>query len=271
MNKPISPSLRTLGAAIRRHRETAGMTQEYLAGLINYSKGWVGNVETGQLCPQKQTVVELEKVLGLPEKVLLDILDLVKYEEPHPVVAFERYADAESRATVIRQYHALVVPGLLQTADYARALIAAGRPDAKPELIESLLAARLERQDILSRDDPPTLWLVVDETALLRPVGGRDVHIAQLDVLLEAAGRPGVTIQVVPLATGAHAGLTCSFTILSFEDEPDIAYTEDLERGYFRERPELVRGWFGAYEALHMVTDTAAASLEVIRQIREKL
>jgi hypothetical protein len=164
-----------------------------------------------------------------------------------------------------------VVPGLLQTADYARALIAAGRPDAKPEVIESLLAARLERQDILSRDDPPTLWLVVDETALLRPVGGRDVHIAQLDVLLEAAGRPGVTIQVVPLVTGAHAGLTCSFTILSFEDEPDIAYTEDLERGYFRERPELVRGWFGAYEALHMVTHTAAASLEVIRQIREKL
>ena len=247
------------------------MTQEYLAGLINYSKGWVSNVETGQLCPQKQTVIELEKVLGLPEKVLLDILDLVKYEEPHPVVAFERYADAESRATVIRQYHALVVPGLLQTADYARALIAAGRPDAKPEVIESLLAARLERQDILSRDDPPTLWLVVDETALLRPVGGRDLHIAQLDVLLEVAGRPGVTIQIVPLATGAHAGLTCSFTILSFEDEPDIAYTEDLERGYFRERPELVRGWFGAYEALHMVTDTAAASLEVIRQIREKL
>jgi hypothetical protein len=228
-------------------------------------------VETGQLCPQKQTVIELEKVLGLPEKVLLDILDLVKYEEPHPVVAFERYADAESRATVIREYDALVVPGLLQTPDYARALLVAGRPNAKPEVIESLLAARLERQEILSRDDPPILWLVLDETALHRPVGGRDVHIEQLDVVLEAAQRPGITVQVVPLSTGAHAGLTGGFTILSFRDDPDVAYTEDHERGHFRERPDLVRAWFGAYEALHMVTETAAASLEVIRQIREKL
>jgi transcriptional regulator with XRE-family HTH domain len=247
------------------------MTQEYLASLINYSNGWVSNVETGQLCPQKQAVVELEKVLGLPEKVLLDIYELIKYEEPHPVLSFERYADAERRATVIRQYHALVLPGLLQTPDYGRALITAGRPDAKPEVIESLLAARLERQEILSRDDPPTLWLVVDETAFLRPVGGREVHKEQLDVLLEAAQRPGITVQVIPLSTGAHAGLTCSFTILSFGDEPDIAYTEDHERGYFRERPEQVRAWFGAYEALHLVTETAAASLEVIRKIREKL
>jgi transcriptional regulator with XRE-family HTH domain len=271
MNKPISPSLRTLGAAIRRHRETAGMTQEYLASLINYSNGWVSNVETGQLCPQKQAVVELEKVLGLPEKVLLDIYELIKYEEPHPVLSFERYADAERRATVIRKYDALVVPGLLQTPEYARALIAAGRPSARPEVIETLLAARLERQEILSRDDPPTLWFVLDETVLMRPIGGRDVHVAQVDALLEAAERPGITVQVIPLATGAHTGLTCSFTILSFNDEPDVAYTEDRERGYFRERPEIVQAWFGSYEALHTVTETAAASLEVIQRIREKL
>lgn len=247
------------------------MTQEYLAGLINYSKGWVGNVESGQLCPPKQTVIDLEKVLGLPEKVLLDIYDLIKYEEPHPVRSFERYTDAESRAAVIRQYHSLVLPGLLQTPDYARALIAAGRPSARPEVVETLLAARLERQEILARDDPPTLWLVIDETALLRPVGGREVHRAQLDVLLEAARRPGITVQVIPLSTGAHAGLTCSFTILSFTDEPDLAYTEDNESGHFRERPELVQGWFAAYEALHLVTETAATSVEVIRQLREKL
>jgi transcriptional regulator with XRE-family HTH domain len=270
MHTPISPSLRTLGAAIRRHREAAGMTQEYLAGLVNYSSGWLANVETGHLCPQRQSVVELEKVLGLPEKVLLDIFELVKYEEPHPVISFERYTDAESRAAVIRQYHALVVPGLLQTPDYARALIAAGRPSARPETVESLVAARLERQDILARDDPPTLWLVIDETALLRPVGGPEVHRAQLDVLWEAARRPGVTVQVIPLATGAHAGLTGAFTILSFTDEPDLAYTEDHERGHFHERPELVHGWFAAYQALHLVTETAATSLELIRRIREQ-
>jgi transcriptional regulator with XRE-family HTH domain len=270
MNKPISASLRTLGAAIRRHREAAGMTQEYLAGLVNYSVGWLANVETGHLCPQRQAVIELEKVLGLPEKVLLDIFELIKYEEPHPVGGFERYTDAESRANVIREYDALVVPGLLQTPDYARALIAAGRPSARPEMIEGLLAARLERQEILARDDPPTLWLVIDEAALLRPVGGAETHRAQLDLLWEAAQRPGITVQVIPLATGAHAGLTSGFTILSFADEPDIAYTEDHERGHFRERPELVHGWFATYQALHLVTETAASSLDVIRRIREQ-
>ncbi|MFB9839580.1 helix-turn-helix domain-containing protein [Actinoallomurus acaciae] len=271
MNKPISPSLRTLGAAIRRHREAAGMTQDYLAGLVNYSNGWLGSVETGQLCPQKQAVVELEKVLGLPEKVLLDIFDLIRYEEPHPVISFDRYTDAESRAAVIRQYHALVLPGLLQTPDYARALIAAGRPSARPETVESLLAARLERQEILARDDPPTLWLVIDETALLRPIGGPEVHRAQLDALVEAAQRPGITVQVIPLGTGAHAGLTSAFTILSFTDEPDVAYTEDHQRGHLQERPELVHGWFAVYQALHLVTETAAASLELIRRTRERL
>jgi transcriptional regulator with XRE-family HTH domain len=270
MNKPISPSLRTLGAAIRRHREAAGMTQEYLAGLVNYSNGWLSNLENGILCPQKQTVIELEKVLGLPEKVLLDIFDLIKYEEPHPVISFERFTDAENRATMIREYDALVVPGLLQTPDYARALIAAGRPSARPEVIESLLAGRIARQEILVRDDPPTLWLVIDETALLRPVGGPEVHRGQLDALVEAAQRPGVTVQVIPLSTGAHAGLTCGFTILSFTDEPDVAYTEDHERGHFQERPELVHNWFAAYQSLHLMTETAAASLEVIRRTREQ-
>lgn len=271
MKKPISPSLRTLGAAIRRHREAAGMTQEYLGSLVNFTNGWVSNVENGQLCPRKESVIELEKVLGLPEKVLLDIHDLIKYDEPHPVLSFELFTDAERRASVIREYDALVVPGLLQIPEYARALITSGRPDARPEVIENLLAARLERQEILSRNDPPTLWLVVDETALHRPVGGRDVHIAQLDAVLQAAQRPGITVQVIPTSTGAHPGLTCSFTILSFSDDPDVAYTEDHERGYFRERPDAVRGWFGAYESLHLVTETAVASLEMIRQIREKL
>jgi transcriptional regulator with XRE-family HTH domain len=271
VDRPVSPSLRVLGAAIKRHREAAGMTQEKLASLVNYSKAWLSNVETGQLCPQKSMILEFERHLSLPEKVLLDIFDLVKYEEPHPVLAFERFLEAESRATVIRQYDALVIPGLLQTPEYARALIAAGRPTAKSEVIERLLSDRLARQQILERDDPPALWLIVDESALRRPIGGREVHLAQLDALIEAAQRPGIGVQVIPFSTGAHAGLTCGFTVLSFKDESDAAYTEDRERGYFRARPEQVRVWFDAYEALRAVTLPAAASLELIRQIREEL
>jgi transcriptional regulator with XRE-family HTH domain len=270
MGNTVSPALVTLGAAIRRHREAAGLKQAQLATTLNYSDGWVSNVETGQLRPRRQAVMACERALGLPDGVLLDIYGLIKEDTPHPVGSFERYADAERRATVIRQYDALVVPGLLQTPDYARALIAAGRPAARPEVIETLLSARLERQEILTRDDPPTLWLVMDETVLRRPIGGRAVHIAQLDALLAAAECPGVAIQVIPLATGAHAGLTCTFTILSFKDGPDVAYTEDRELGHFHDKPELVRAWFDTYEALRVVTQPAAASLELIEQIREE-
>jgi transcriptional regulator with XRE-family HTH domain len=271
MGNTVSPALVTLGAAIRRHRETAGLKQAQLARALNYSDGWVSNVETGQLRPKRQAVMACEKVLGLPDGVLLDIYGLIRHETPHPVGSFDRFAEAESRAVVIREYDALVVPGLLQTPDYARALIAAGRPTARPEVIENLLSARLERQEVLSRDVPPTVWLVVDETALRRPIGGRVVHVAQLDALLEAAQRPGIALQVIPLTTGAHAGLTCSFHIFSFTEGPDIAYTEDREMGHFHEIPQLVRAWFDTYEALRVVTLPAAASLDLIREIQEEI
>jgi transcriptional regulator with XRE-family HTH domain len=246
------------------------MTQERLANLINYSKAWMSNLETGQVHPYRQTIIDIEKTLKLPPQVLLDIYELIKFEEPHPVLAFERYADAERRARIIRRYDALVVPALLQTPEYAKPLIVAGRQTAKSEVIERLLSDRLERQERLIRDEP-TLWLIVDESALHRPVGGREVHMAQLDALIEAAQRPNIGLQVIPLATGAHAGLTCSFTILSFDDDPEVAYTEDCERGYFRERPDQVRIWFDTFEALRAVTLPAAASLEVIRHIRDEL
>src|SRR6185312_12025560 len=105
--RPVTPSLRILGAAIRRHREAAGMTQEQLVTLINYSKAWMSNLETGQVHPYRQTIIDVEKTLKLPPKVLLDIYELIKFEEPHPILAFERYADAESRARIIRRYDAL--------------------------------------------------------------------------------------------------------------------------------------------------------------------
>jgi hypothetical protein len=162
------------------------------------------------------------------------------------------------------------VPALLQTPEYAKALIVAGRQSAKPEVIERLLGDLRERQERVIRDEP-TLWLIIDESALRRPVGGCEVHMAQLDALIEAAQRPNVGLQVIPLATGAHAGLICSFTILSFDDDPEVAYTEDCERSYFRERPDQVRVWFDTFEALRAVTLPAAASLEVIRDIRDEL
>jgi transcriptional regulator with XRE-family HTH domain len=256
---------------VRGYREAAGITQERLAGLINYSKAWMSNLENGQVHPYRQTVIDIEKTLKLPPQVLLDLLELAKYEEQEPGVARGRYLDAERRARIIRHYNALVVPELLQTPEYARALIAAAHPTSKPEVIDGLLGDRLKRQEILAGDAPPTLWLVVDEGVLHRSVGGREVHIAQLDALIEAVQQPHVGLQVIPLSTGAHPGLMGSFTIVGFTDDPEIAYTEDTETGRLRERPDIVRSWFQEFEALRTVTLPAAASLELIRSIREKL
>jgi transcriptional regulator with XRE-family HTH domain len=246
------------------------LTQEQLARLVDRSTAWLGTIETGHGFPHKKDIIEIEKALRLAPKVFLDLLELNKYEEPNPVVGFRRYLDAERRARVVRQYSALVVPELLQVPEYARALITARHPMATPEAVESLLGERLRRQEVLSGDAPPRLWLIVDEAALRRPVGGRAVHLAQLDALSEAAQRPNVGLQLIPASTGAHAGLMGGFTILGFADDPDIAYTEDNERGHFRERPDLVRSWFNAFEALRTATLPATASSDLIRSIREK-
>jgi transcriptional regulator with XRE-family HTH domain len=266
--RPISPTLRILGAAIRRHREAAGLTQERLADLLNYSKAWMSNLETGQVHPHRQIIIDIEKALKLPPKTLLDIFELIKYEEPDRKMAFVRYGDAERRARVIRQYSALVVPDLLQTPEYARTLISAARPTAPPKIVEDLLGDRLRRQEILASEAPPTLWLVLDECALLRPVGEPTTHQAQLDALIEAAQQPYIGLQVIPLSTGAHAGLMGSFTILSVGDDPDIVYTEDHEGGCFRERPDIVRVWFGTFDALRAVALPTAASLGLIQNVR---
>jgi hypothetical protein len=242
-----------------------------LSGLLNYSKAWLSNVETGRCYLRKEEIIRIEKALKLAPHVLLDIFELIKYQQPPKGVSVERYLNAEKQARTIRHYSALVVPDLLQTPEYAHALITAHHPTAKPEVIECLVRDRLNRQELLTQDAPPTLWMIVDEIALRRPIGGTEVHRAQLDSLIEAAQPPHVGLQVIPLCTGAHAGLMSSFTILSFVDDPDIAYTEENDDGYLRENPNAVRTWIDAFDALRTVTLPATASLEMIRSIREKL
>lgn len=264
-----SPTLVALGSELRRHRIAAGnMTQAHLARLINYSEGMISNVETAQKTPRREFVERCDEALNTGGALLV-IYNLLTFETD-PVESFSRYTDAESQASVIRKYEALTVPGLLQTPDYAHAVIRAGRPTANEEVIDDLVSTRLGRQAILSRDEPPILWLILDETVLRRPIGGHKAHVAQLDRITELAAHPHINIQVIPLAAGAHAGLTSSFTILSFKDAPEVAYSEDPAAGNLHERPELVRALSQTFEALRLSTLPAITSLEAIRRIREE-
>src|SRR3569833_2845 len=263
MGKAPSPTLVTLGRIVRFCRDAADIKQADLAKTLGYSVGWLSNVETGQLRARRDQVVAIEKALGLPTATLTAVYDDLRHD--HPVERFERYEETERRATRILDYEALAIPGLLQTEETARALLVAGRPADTPDAIEDLVARRMARQDILTREVPPMLWVVLDETVIRRPVGGPKVHGDQLDHLLNIAQRPGISIQVIPFASGAHAGLVSTFYIFAFEQEPSIAYTEDPATGHIHERPELVRTFSDTYYALQTSALPSVALIAMIK------
>lgn len=269
MSRTPRATLIALGKLIRWCRDLAGLKQADLAKKLGYSVGWLSNVETGQLRPRRDQIIRIEKSLALPEGTLTSIYDDLK--PGHPVELFERFEGMEQSASSIRSYDALAIPGLLQTEETARALLKAGRPVDRPEVVEELVARRMSRQAILERDDPPSLWMLLDETVIRRPVGGSEVHAAQLDYLVEIAERPGISVQVIPFAAGAHAGLVSTFAIFSFSEEPDIAYSEDPAMGHIHDRPDLVRTITEAYNALNASALPAAASMTFIREVKEEI
>ncbi|MGI5224485.1 helix-turn-helix domain-containing protein [Actinoallomurus sp. CA-142502] len=269
MGRTPSPTLITLGRIVRFCRDAADIKQADLARTLGYSVGWLSNVETGQLRARRDQVVAIEKALGLAESTLTDIYDDLRHD--HPVERFERYEERERRATRILDYEPLAVPGLLQTEETVRALLVAGRPADPPDAIDDLVDRRMARQHIFTRDTPPTLWVILDETVIRRPVGGSKVHAGQLDHLLKMAERPGISVQVIPFATGAHAGLVGVFHILSFGNEPSIAYTEDPATGHIHERPELVRTISDTYHALQTSALPSTASLAIIKEVRDEI
>jgi transcriptional regulator with XRE-family HTH domain len=268
MGKTPSPTLITLGRIVRFCRDAANVKQADLAKTLGYSVGWLSNVETGALRARRDQVVAIEEALGLPKATLTDLYDDLRHD--HPVERFERYEERERRATRILDYEALAVPGLLQTEETARALLVAGRPADTSDAIEDLVARRMARQDILTREAPPMLCFVLDEPVIRRPVGGPKVHTAQLDHLLTMTDRPGISIQVIPFASGAHAGLVSTFHILSFEQEPSIAYTEDPATGHIHERPEHVRTVSDTYHALQTSALPSVTSISMIKEVRDE-
>ena len=141
-----------------------------------------------------------------------------------------RFAQHEQDATALRTFEHSLVPGLLQVPEYARALLSTRMGTSQDET-EQLVAARMERQVILDRADPPLLWVVVDEHALRRPVGGRKVMAEQLDHLAEMAQRPSILIEVIPLDVGAHEGVNGAFVIAEFADAPSYRVPGDGTNG----------------------------------------
>ncbi|MGH3345083.1 MAG: helix-turn-helix domain-containing protein [Carbonactinosporaceae bacterium] len=248
-------------AELRRHRTAVGLTQDQLGEAVSYSGALVGMVETARRAPGRDFAARCDEVLETGG-ALSRIWPLIT-RESYPEW-FRPFVELEAEATSILTYEVQVVPGLLQTEPYVRAVLRAGPPGDTDEEIERNVAARLERQAVLSREAPPLLWVVLDEAVLRRPVGGSDVMRGQLDHLLDAARSRHVVLQVLPFAAGEHAAMNGAMTLLGFREADDVVYVEDPGSGHVVTRPEQVAACALSYDLLRATALSPAASAGLI-------
>lgn len=183
------------------------------------------------------------------------------------------YIGLETDVASIRTYQAQLLPGLLQTEDYARAVVKATRPTYRPSEVEKIVAVRMARQKVLDKDDPVTLWAVLDEAVVRRLVGGSAVMREQLGQLIEASERPNVTIQVMPYAAGAHAAMEGPFVILGFAApaSPAIVYLEGLTSGLYLESDTEIDDYMLAFDHLRANALGPDQSMALVTAVAKEL
>ncbi|MFI6330012.1 helix-turn-helix domain-containing protein [Micromonospora chersina] len=276
--------LRTLlGAQLRRLREGAGVSRESAGWEIRSSESKISRMELGRVGFKERDVADLLTLYGVTapdERAAL--LTLARdanspgwwhrYGDVLPGW-FQSYLGLEAAAALIRTYEVQFVPGLLQTPAYARAVILLGHRGAPPTEVERRVSLRMERQELLRRSDPPQLWAVVDEAALRRPVGGREVMREQVDALIEASAAPHVRLQIVPFDAGGHAAAGGAFSILRFGDQdlPDIVYIEQLTSAVYLDRRDDLDHYAGAMDRLCGEAAPPERTPELLARIRDEL
>ncbi|MFI1251690.1 helix-turn-helix domain-containing protein [Streptomyces anulatus] len=255
------------GSRVRKLRMAAGLTQTEVGALTHVVGSRIAQIEraTGAK-PTLELTRALDREL-VADDLLIDLWPYV-YREAFPnwSQAFIAYS---ARASVIREYASHVVPGLLQTSEYARALLSVGHSLRDAEHLEERLAARLDRQVRLTGPDRPELWIILDEAVLRRPVGGSAVMRCQLEKLLRMAEEPGITIQVLPFDQGEHGALGGSLTLLVMSDGTEVAYTEGAHHGQLTEEPYEVRRFVLTYDQLRAMALPPLMSLDLIRSVLE--
>lgn len=225
------------GDELRFYREQEGLTQQQLARAVFVSPSLVGMIETGKRAPKPDFITSCDTILKTGGALARLWKRIIKNSY---LEWFRPFVEVEAEATSMLKYEAQAVPGLLQIEEYARALLRNGRTRDTDEEIERHVAARMSRQEVFTRDDPPFFWAILDEAVLRRPMGGAKVMHDQLVWLVQAAKSPSVVLQVLPFAAGAHAGTDGSMTLFSLPDQGDLIYAECFGGGQISGRPEEV-------------------------------
>jgi transcriptional regulator with XRE-family HTH domain len=278
-NPHTSVRSRQVAAELRTLREQAGLSGAEVAKRLGMSPSKISRIETGNSGLQIEDVAALLGLYQVPASTRDELLDLVRRSEergwwsrqPGLPQLWRSLIDFEVKATRVQNYEALVVPGLLQTAEYARTIIQGIAPTVSEVELNNLVAARMARQAVLTRASAPQFFAVVDEGALRRPIGESGVMYQQLHHLLGAAKQPHVTLRVVPLAAGAHAGLRGPFLILEFAEEPALVHVENHGTCLFLEEETDLADYRLALGNILNVALAPAATIELIAQIAAEL
>jgi transcriptional regulator with XRE-family HTH domain len=257
------------GAELRRIRNEAGLSQEQLGQRIGYSGTLIGKVEIGERAPSEDLAGRCDEALET-KGLLPRIYDLARRWDGGYPSWFAGWAERERTATSICWWEPLLVPGLVQTSDYARALFLTWQSgDTSDDQVEELVSARLERQAIFDQPKPPELWVIVDEAVLRRCIGAAKIMYDQLSHLAAQAKRSNITVQVVPGEVGAHVGLTGAFAIAS-GNGADTVYIESPDEGQTAEAPSVVAKLTKTFNILRSEALSQAASRELIMKVAEE-
>ncbi|MER7367635.1 helix-turn-helix domain-containing protein [Nonomuraea wenchangensis] len=271
-----------LGSQLRKLREAKNVTREEAGHLIRGSESKISRMELGRVGFKERDVADLLTLYGVVDQQARSaVLDLVananepgwwhRFNDVLPTW-FQAYVGLEEAATRIRTYEVQFVPGLLQTKEYARAVVTAGTAGIGAEEIARRVDLRLERQRIFERPDGPVFWAVIDEAALRRPIGGAEVMKAQLEHLIDLMRQPSITIQIMPFSFGGHSAEGGAFSVLRFPDPdlPDVVYVEQLASALYLDKREDVDRYTEVMERLCAVSTTPDETTELLRKIADE-
>jgi transcriptional regulator with XRE-family HTH domain len=271
-----------LGAQLRRLRERRGITREDAGWEIRASGSKISRMELGRVSFKERDVADLLTLYGVADEgergALLSLARQANtpgwWHQFGDILPpwFQSYLGLETAASLIRTYEVQFVPGLLQTTDYARAVILLGHAAASAGEIDRRIELRRARQQVLTRLDPPQLWAVIDEAVLRRPIGGPDVMRGQIEALIKASRLPNVRLQIIPFHAGGHAAAGGPFAILRFPDPelPDVVYVEQLTSALYLDKRDDVDQYAIAMEQVCVEAEPPNQTVTILGKILQE-
>ena len=256
------------GNEVREARTRAKMSQAALGAAVGYDATYVSKVETGAIVPDDAFVNALDQVfVNMNGWFARFWNNSRKWAGQYPAW-FKDWIEAEMHALVIRWWEPLLIPGLLQTADYARELFRTWQTIEDADIVERNVNLRMDRQGIFDRPNPPTLLAVIDETVLWRCIGNEEIMRTQLEYLIDISARPNIAIHVVPASVGAHAGLLGAFILADLESESGkVTYLETPDQGFISDAASLAAKIGGMFERVRSEALPKGASRELIQRV----